>query len=512
MLQKWYADDANATGKASALREYFDLIASIGPHYGYHVKPSKCWLIVHPGHADDARRSFGDVPINITEEGHEVLGSAVGTDEFTRTLVDQKCAEFMLTIDRLKEIASDEPHLAYSALVHCAQSQWQFFLRTTPLATNALERVDDAITTNLLPVMLRRSVISDIEREWLTLPVRDGGLGIKTWTGDEVSSAYKESVALCQPLMESVAWNQRKHEQECIAARIRRDRYMRQETRTTTLHTRLNPAQQRAREIGAEKGGNSWLHTRPLETQGYHLTAVEFCDAVALRMAWLPTDLPKTCQCGVAFTISHALSCPLGGLPTIRHNETRDLLADVMTEVCHSVAVEPLLTPVNARTFNHSTTTTDPNARTDIVASGVWGGRFERVFFDVCVFNAFALSNTAKPLPSVYEYHERRKNAKYAERVREVEHSGFSPLIFSSSGGSGKMAAALLKRLSALLAIKRRIAYADSISWLRRRISFALLRANTQCLRGARSKLHSPQHLCYTSIQATNAIALPENT
>ena len=135
-----------------------------------------------------------------------------------------------------------------------------------------------------------------------------------------------------------------------------------------------------------EKGASSWLHTRPLESQGYHLTPNEFHDAIALRMAWAPIDLPITCQCGLEFTVSHALSCQLGGFPTLRHDETRDLLADVMTETCNSVAVEPILAPVDDRTFQQPSTTTDRNARVDIVAGGVWGSRFDRAFFDVCVF------------------------------------------------------------------------------------------------------------------------------
>ena len=53
----------------------------------------------------------------------------------------------------------------------------------------------------------------------------------------------------------------------------------------------------------------------------------KFRDAIAMRMGWTPADLPKTCHCGVEFTTSHAFSCPFGGFPTIRHNETRDLLA-----------------------------------------------------------------------------------------------------------------------------------------------------------------------------------------
>ncbi len=33
---------------------------------------------------------------------------------------------------------------------------------------------------------------------------------------------------------------------------------------------------------------------------------------------------------------------PLGGFPTIRHNEIRDITASLLTEVCHNVATEPM--------------------------------------------------------------------------------------------------------------------------------------------------------------------------
>ena len=108
-----------------------------------------------------------------------------------------------------------------------------------------------------------------------------------------------------------------------------------------------------------------------------------------------------------------------------------------MMEACNSVAIEPTLAPTDGRTFTCRSTTIDKNARVDIVAGGVWGGRFERAFFDVCVFNAFAQSNAAKPLLSAYEHLERRKITKYADQEREREHGSFIPLVFSSSGGCG---------------------------------------------------------------------------
>ena len=33
--------------------------------------------------------------------------------------------------------------------------------------------------------------------------------------------------------------------------------------------------------------------------------------------------------CGMSFSVDHAMTCNLGGFPTIRHNEIRDLTASL---------------------------------------------------------------------------------------------------------------------------------------------------------------------------------------
>ena len=39
------------------------------------------------------------------------------------------------------------------------------------------------------------------------------------------------------------------------------------------------------------------------------------------------------CACGSKSSVEHALSCAKGGLPSIRHNEIRDVTATLLTEV-----------------------------------------------------------------------------------------------------------------------------------------------------------------------------------
>ena len=54
------------------------------------------------------------------------------------------------------------------------------------------------------------------------------------------------------------------------------------------------------------------------------------------------------------FNQDHALSCPTGGLPTIRHNKIRDILATAMSEVCADVIKEPALQHYLEKPFNEA--------------------------------------------------------------------------------------------------------------------------------------------------------------
>ena len=101
---------------------------------------------------------------------------------------------------------------------------------------------------------------------------------------------------------------------------------------------------------------------------------------------------------------------------------------------------------------------------------------------------------------SSYRRAEKEKDRKYGERerererVRQVEHASFTPLIFATTGGVGKLTISFLKRLASRLADKRDTPYSVTMSWLRYRLGFSLLRAAILCMRGSglsvRSRIH----------------------
>ena len=68
----------------------------------------------------------------------------------------------------------------------------------------------------------------------------------------------------------------------------------------------------------------------------------------------------------------------------MRHNEVTTTL---LTEVCHGVTTEPHLQPLSRESMYHRSAITEDGARLDIAMYGFWGGRFEKAFLDVKVFN-----------------------------------------------------------------------------------------------------------------------------
>ena len=60
----------------------------------------------------------------------------------------------------------------------------------------------------------------------------------------------------------------------------------------------------------------------------------------------------------------------------------------------------------------------------------------------------------------------------------------FTPFIFTSTGGMGKECLQYHSRLAQLISIRKGEDHAKTISWIRARTSFALLRPRLICLRG----------------------------
>ena len=79
----------------------------------------------------------------------------------------------------------------------------------------------------------------------------------------------------------------------------------------------------------------------------------------------------------------------------------------------------------------------------------------EKAFFDVQIFHPNADSNRSKSLPQLYASHEAEKKRACNQRIIDVEHATFTPLVFSTSGGESPECLRFHKRLATLLQVKR---------------------------------------------------------
>ena len=235
-------------------------------------------------------------------------------------------------------------------------------------------------------------------------------------------------------------------------------------------------------------------------THGFALHKNAFRNALCFRYGWQPVCLPTRCECGDSFSVDHALNCAKGAFPTIRHNEIRDFTGELLTVVCHDVCTEPILQSLDGETFDLASANTENNARADIRAKGFWGLRQQCAFFDITVFNPNVQSNQMFALTSCYRHHKKRKKRVYEQRVVEIEHGSFTPLVFSTTGGMGPLADIFYRRLAALISTKRDQPYSTMIAWLRSHLSFSLIRSAVMCLRGSRS---SSKHVIPDSIGLT---------
>ena len=77
--------------------------------------------------------------------------------------------------------------------------------------------------------------------------------------------------------------------------------------------------------------------------QGRYVNKHELHDAIRLRYRWHLKFMPTICVCGKHFSVDHALSCQKDEYIHHRHNEVRDLLDKLATEISNDVRIEPPL-------------------------------------------------------------------------------------------------------------------------------------------------------------------------
>ena len=226
----------------------------------------------------------------------------------------------------------------------------------------------------------------------------------------------------------------------------RRERDVRLDDKLEDLRNSLPKKTKRAVDLAAEKYASSWLTVIPVKEMDLNLNKREFKDAVHLRYDGQISDVPNVC-------VDHAMICKRRGFIIQRHNELRDLEAQMLNLVCHDVEIEPVLQEITGESLVRGANTA-PQAWLDIHAPG-FQSRQGSTFFDVRVCHSHVESYKDLTPQQTYRQHENEKKRMYASRVMEVEQATFTPLVFITTGGMAHGRQVYHNRLAELLSAKK---------------------------------------------------------
>ena len=104
-------------------------------------------------------------------------------------------------------------------------------------------------------------------------------------------------------------------------------------------------------------------------------------------------------------------------------------------------------------------------------------------FLVVRVFNQNVKRHANIKLSKAYEINEKAKKKTYNERILQVEHGSFTPLVMSATGGMTRECKKFYLRLTEMICKKRKTNCNVTITWIRKKIVFSLIKSVGICLR-----------------------------
>ncbi len=386
--QPWYADDAGAGAKFDEIERFFRRLCEIGRLFGYYPEPTKSILIVRQHNLEEARLRF---PAFKVKTGNRYLGGFIGEEEALNEWLGEKTKFWTEAVTDLTSVTQAFPQAAYSGLQKSLQQEWQFVQRVTKGIGPEFASVEQTLAKTFLPTLFGDEYDEEDPRRALAgLPVKWAGLAIP----DPTTSAqpnYEASILLCSHILAAFRgvddFRSTDHLKVIrdVKAELKLRNAAKSESSLNDLASKMSYDNRRTILRGKETG--QWLSVLPSTVNGTELSAQEFRDALLLRYARCPPDLPIQCDgCQQKFSVRHALECKRGGLVISRHNEIRDELSDLASKAFFPSAVrdEPRIhtsraaeprsspekpeSPAVKRLFQNNRT----EDRGDILVRGLW--------------------------------------------------------------------------------------------------------------------------------------------
>ena len=291
-------------------------------------------LLVKPEHEDNARAAFGDMNIIIKTDGNRHLGAALGSPKFCGLFAMTKVKKWEGEIRKLATIAATQPQAAYAVYTNVLRHKRSFLARTMTNVAGQLEHLESTISKEFIPALLSRPQLGDIERDILALPCRHGGMGIVSPVSlaAQFDSSLHVTRTLVTLILQHMSLQGAGQQTRAAKAEARRATRLADKQHAKHTYQRASTDLQRAIDLAAEKNASNWLACRPLKHHGFVLHKSAFRDAIFIRYGWTPPHLPQSCVCGATFSVPYALSCPVGGYPSLHHKGLRDVTVEYYGE------------------------------------------------------------------------------------------------------------------------------------------------------------------------------------
>jgi hypothetical protein len=521
-----FADDAAAVANFTHCASCLEFLCAKGPIYGYHPEAEKTKVICSAADEAEAKAAFLARNLNVqVSRGERYLGAFMGSAVERDKWVLGKAAEWAECVRILASIAKRYPQTAYACFVTCLQAEWQYVARTTPDLGALFEDVERAIRNSFLPALLGVEAVTAEQRALTSQGVKQAGLAIRNPV-DCAELNYGVSKRAVEELVKSMVTGTRlslaEHRSKVRVSSTwgRGEQICSEEAANTRRANELGLREKHRLQRACNSG--IWLSVLPNRFNGTVLSAEEFRDNLRLRYNLLPLDLPEKCDgCGAGFSVDHALSCKVGGLVHIRHDDVAQEFGFLCGKAFKPsrVSFEPLIntrgardeerrTENNQRTANNNTganglegirTAEDERAdqthspyvaenenRGDIAVDGFWShGR--RCIFDVRITDTENRSSRNQDPAKVLKKCEQLKKDKHLRACLE-QRRDFTPLVYSVDGMSGRETKQAEKQVASALSYKWQREYSEMVAFVRARMALSVVRANTLLLRGSRSR------------------------
>ena len=459
--------------------------------------------------------------------GATPIGGFVGSAQQREVWIRKKVDDWADGVKVLAGIAKRYPQTAYAGLTMCLQAEWQYVCRTTSGIGALFAPVEENLRDLFLPNLLGEVAIDGELRLLMAQGVKQAGLAVRNPVECAARSfaTSKEAVSKLTASMvsgEELCLAEHRKQVRTAGKSARDYRIADEDAANNSRINRLGPLEEH--RLARASSAGIWLSCVPNRFNGTELSAEEFRDNLRLRYNLKPLGLLSHCDgCGKKGDVEHFLSCKVGGLVHIRHDDTAHEFGELCAKAYQPsrVSYEPLInasrgaqetdTGANApraqvrrghrpranQNLDDITTTPDERAdqthapyvvdnenRGDVAVDGYWK-KGRRCIFDIRITDTECRSTRNQEPSKVLAKCEKLKKDKHLHACLERRRD-FTPLVYSVDGMAGRETKMAERQLARALAHKWNREYSEMVAFVRARMALAVVRSNTLLLRGAR--------------------------